>query len=269
MNKGQEELLTFGGHLEVLRRALFRIIAVIAIVALLLFIHKSAVFDLLLAATDSDFCLYEGIERMLSVFGVDFRFEYFEIKLISTELSAQFMMHITSSLYMALLITSPYILYEIFAFVSPALYENEKHTSIIILVVIYLLFFIGVFLNYFIIFPISFRFLSTYQVASVVENTITLSSYIHTFATMTFVMGLVFQLPVVTYLLAKMELITSDILLNYRKHAVLLISIISAIITPPDILSCILVITPLCLLYECSIYVAKWIERTRYLSKKR
>ena len=265
MSKGKEELLTFGGHLEVLRRMLFRIIAAVAVIAVLVFCFKDATFDLLLAPTSNSFCLYGWVENLSSLLGLNFKFEEFDVSLISTELSAQFMTHMTSSLYLALLLVSPYILFELFAFVAPALYDDEKRKSFIVVLVVYLLFALGVLLSYYILFPISFRFLATYQVDSSVENTVTLSSYISTFATLTFMMGLVFQLPVVSYLLAKLGLIASDTLKNYRRHALMAITVLSAIITPPDVLTCILVMGPLYLLYECSIVVVMFAEKKQKL----
>ena len=261
MSKGQGELLTFGEHLEVLRRMLFRVISVVAVLAVLVFCFKEETFELLLAPTDSNFCLYNWIEQFAALVGHNFEFEDFNVRLISTELSAQFMTHMTSSLYLALLLASPYILYEMFAFVAPALYEDEKRKSSVVIVVVYLLFAMGVLLSYFILFPISFRFLATYEVASSVENTLTLTSYISTFTSLTLIMGVVFQLPVVSYLLASLGIISSELLGGYRRHAVMVIAIVSAIITPPDIMTCILVMGPLYLLYECSIWVVAYVER--------
>ena len=261
MGKENSGLMTFGGHLEVLRRMFFRVLAVLAVLAIGIFCLKDVTFELLFAPTRNEFCLYSWIEKISSFFGGEFRFDDFSVQLISTELSAQFMTHLTSSLYLALLLASPYILFELYAFVAPALYEQEKRYSVIVVVLVYFLFALGVLLCYFVIFPISFRFLATYQVADTVENTITLSSYISTFTSLTLMMALVFQLPIVSYVLAKMGIVTSDVLKYYRKHAVLVIAFVSAVITPPDILTCLLVMGPLYLLYECSIGVVAFVER--------
>ena len=171
------------------------------------------------------------------------------------------MTHLTSSLYLALLLASPYILFELFGFVAPALYEKERRYAVIVVILVYVLFVLGVLLSYFIIFPISFRFLATYQVAGSVENTITLSSYISTFTSLTLMMALVFQLPMISYVLAKVGIVSSNLLRKYRKHAVLVIAFVSAVITPPDIMTCLLVMGPLYLLYECSIWVVKLVEK--------
>lgn len=265
MSKGQEELLTFGGHLEVLRKMLFRIITIVIVLAVVVFCLKDVTFELLLAPTESGFCLYEWVEELSSQLGVDFKFEELGIKLISTELSAQFMTHLTSSIYLALLLASPYVLFEVFGFVAPALYEEEKRYAVIVVILVYILFVVGVLLSYYIIFPISFRFLATYQVADDVVNTITLSSYISTFTTLTLMMGVVFQLPIISFVLAKMEILTSAALRNYRRHALLAITVISAVITPPDVMTCLLVMGPLYLLYECSIGVVVFVERRKRL----
>lgn len=263
MYKENPELLTFGGHLEVLRRMFFRVSGVVFVLAVIVFCLKDITFELLLAPTDNAFCLYSWVESIFSSLEIDFKFDEFNVQLISTELSAQFMIHITSSLYLALLLASPYILFELFGFVAPALYEKEKRLAVFVVIFVYLLFILGVLLSYFIIFPISFRFLATYQVADTVENTITLSSYISTFTTLTLMMALVFQLPIISYALARMGVVSLKALKKYRKHAVLVITIISAVITPPDIMTCLLVMGPLYLLYECSIAVVAFVEKRK------
>lgn len=268
MSREKEELLTFGGHLEVLRRMFLRVIAAVLAIAVLVFCFKDETFELLLAPAKGDFCLYEWVENISSFIGVNFTFDDFSIQLISTELSAQFMMHVTSSIYLALLLASPYMLFELFAFIAPALYENEKRYAVITVVLVYLLFVFGVLLSYFVLFPVSFRFLATYQVASTVENTITLSSYISTFTTLTLVMGLVFQMPIISFFLAKTGLVTSNALSDYRRHAILAITVLSAVITPPDLLTCILVMGPLYLLYECSIGIMRIVERKNGLDSE-
>ncbi len=253
--------MTFGEHLEVLRRMLFRIIAVACILSIIFFCCKDTVWAMLIAPSEYDFTTYQLIEKTVSLLGIDFHFEKFHVDLIATDLSSQFMTHITTSVYLGLLGASPYILYELFRFVSPALYENEKKHSIAIATTIYILFIAGVLMSYFILFPVSFRFLGTYSVSETIRSTITLDSYIGTFTTLTFVMGIVFQLPVIMFVLAKMGFISSHILAKYRKHAIIAIMIVAAIITPPDLMTLILVTIPLYLLYEASIRIVKMVER--------
>ena len=257
----EQELLTFGGHLEVLRRMLFRIIAVAGSIAVVVFCFKDTTWRLLLAPSECSFTTYRWIEELACAIGLDFHFERFSVDLIATDLSSQFMTHITTSVYLGLLAASPYILYELFRFVSPALYENEKKYSVQVVVIVYLLFLMGVLMSYYVLFPISFRFLGTYSVAERIHSTITLDSYITTFTTLTLLMGVVFQLPVIAFALTKLGFISSDILAKYRKQSFIIIMFVAAIITPPDLMTLVLVSIPLYLLYEVSIRVARWVEK--------
>ena len=254
-----EGLMTFGGHLEVLRRMIFRILGASISIAIVVFCLKDITWELLLAPSEWDFATYTWIERMMHRIGItDFHFQEFHVKLIATNLTSQFMTHLTTSVYIGLLVSSPYILYELFRFVSPALFENERKYSVKAIVAIYFLFVIGALISYYILFPISFRFLGTYSVSSRVESTITLDCYISTFTTLTLLMGVVFQLPVISFILGKMGIINAGMLSKYRKHAFLVILTVAAIITPgQDILSLVLVTFPLYLLYEISILVVK------------
>lgn len=252
--------MTFGEHLEVLRRMLFRALIAIAVFAIAIFCFKDTTFQILLAPSKSDFCLYHWIEQLFARVGNDFRFASFEVDLIATDLSSQFMTHISTSLYLGFLCASPYVLFELFRFISPALYENERRYSVPILFVIYALFVMGVLMSYFVLFPISFRFLGTYSVAEQVHSTITLDSYITTFVSLTLVMGVVFQLPVIAFFLAKIGIIRSRMLAKYRQYAFLIIMIVAAIITPPDLMTMVLVTIPLYLLYEVSIIVIRKVQ---------
>ena len=261
-NKGTEHdeaLMTTGGHLEVLRQMLFRILGVAGTIAIVIFCFKDTTWQLLLAPSEWDFCTYRWIESAFQFFNMDFRFEEFHVNLIATDLSSQFMTHITTAVYLGVLGASPYILYEMFRFISPALYENERKYSVQIAGIIYALFIIGVLMSYFVLFPISFRFLGTYSVSARVVSNITLDSYISTFVSLTLVMGIVFQLPVIAFFLGKMGVITSEMLSQYRKHSFLVIMLVAAIITPPDLMTLILVTIPLYLLYEISIRVVQWV----------
>lgn len=256
-----DSLLTFGGHLEVLRQMLFRIIAVAGAIAMVVFCFKETTWDILLAPSECDFCTYRWLELVMQTVGIDFHFEEFFVGMIATDLSSQFMTHITTAVYLGLLGASPYILYELFRFISPALYENERRYSVQVAGIIYVLFILGVLMSYFVLFPISFRFLGTYSVSAKVVSNITLDSYISTFVSLTLVMGVVFQLPVIAFFLGKMGVVTSAMLANYRKHSFIVIMIVAAIITPPDLMTLVLVTIPLYLLYEVSIRVVRLVER--------
>ena len=255
--------MTFGGHLEVLRQMLFRIIAVVTVFAIAVFCFKDWTFRILMAPSQWDFITYRYIEKLLHWLGSNFTFDEYHVNLIATELSSQFMTHVSTALYLGLLIASPYILVELFRFITPALYENEKKYSVRIAIAMYLLFVIGVLMSYFILFPISFRFLGTYSVSDMVESNITLHSYISTFTTLTLIMGLVFQLPVIAFFLGKIGAVKSDLLKRYRKHAFVVIMVVAAIITPPDLMTLVLVTIPLYLLFEISIGILKRMERKK------
>lgn len=259
--KPDNNLLTFGGHLEVLRRMLFRIIGVTAVIAVVVFCFKDTTWRLLLAPSDWDFCTYRWLEHVMRLLGFHFRFNEYHVQLIATDLSSQFMTHVTTSVYLGLLGASPFILFELFRFVSPALYENEKRYSVRVAVTIYALFILGVLMSYFVLFPISFRFLGTYSVSSRVVSNITLDSYVSTFVSLTLIMGVVFQLPVIAFFLGKMGVVSSSMLARYRKHALIIIMVIAAVITPPDLMTLVLVTIPLYLLYEVSIRVVGLVER--------
>lgn len=252
-----EGLLSFGGHLEVLRQMLFRILGVIFVFSCVIFCFKVQTFDILLAPSDSTFVTYRWTEDIIRHFDKGFAFEPFDIYLIATDISSQFVTHLTTSFYLGLLCASPLIMYELFRFISPALLENERAYSTKVVVSVYVLFILGVLMSYFILFPISFRFLGTYSVAEKVHNTITLDSYISSFMSLTLMVSVVFQLPVITFILSKMDIINARQMSKYRKYAFIIIMIVAAIITPPDIFTLILVAIPIYGLYEVSICVLK------------
>lgn len=252
--------MTFGGHFEVFRQMLFRILGVAGIIASVIFCFKDTTWEVLMAPSEWDFCTYKWIEQAMQAISMDFHFDEFHIDIIATDLSSQFMMHITTAVYLGVLRTSPYILYELFRFISPALNENERRYSGQVAGIIYVLFIHGVLMSYFVLFPISFRFLGTYSVSAKVVSNITLDSYISTFTSLTLVMGLVFQLPVIAFFLGKLGFVTSELLSRYRKHSFIIIMLVAAIITPPDLMTLILVTIPLYILYEVSIRVVKWVE---------
>lgn len=256
-NNSDSSLMTFGGHLEVFRQMLFRIFAVVFLSSILVFYFKDKTFEIILAPSDSDFITYKSLESLLCKIGINFKFESFEVCLITTELSSQFMTHFTTSLYLGLLITSPYILFEIIRFVTPALYDSEKKSSWTLMLSLYFMFILGMAINYFVFFPFSVRFLGTYSVAAKVHSTITLDSYMDTFRSLSLVMGFIFLLPIISYILAINDIICYDKISRYRKHALIVIATIAAIITPPDIMTLLLVAIPLYLLFEISLWIIK------------
>ena len=253
-------LMTFGDHLEVLRKMILRIIGMAMSLAIIIFCLKKVIFNILLAPSDNNFITYRVIEQLAAGIGVNFHFEDYKVTLINTELASQFTVHMSTSFYLALLFASPYVVVELYRFIAPALYENERQYSVFLAVSIYFLFMLGVLMSYFVLFPFSLRFLGTYQVSDVVINQINLSSYISTFISLTLLMGLVFQIPVISYFLAKFGFLSTIFMKKYRKQAFVIIAIVAAIITPPEIFTCCLVIVPMYGLYELSIFIVKRIN---------
>lgn len=254
-NKGNMQ--TFGEHLDVLRKMLFRIVVISFSIAVCLIGFKDYIFNVILAPCTSDFSTFKLVNSVLQLFGTQVDGYDDQLELIATDVSSQFMAHLSVSLYLGILFSSPYIVYELFKFISPALYDNEKKYSYRIVISAYMLFVIGLLVSYYLLFPISCRFLATYSVSSHVHTMITLDSYLSLFLSLTLTMGIVFQLPVLSFFMAKMDLLDSSAMKRYRKHAFILILLIAAIITPPDAMTLLLVSFPLYALYELSIAVVR------------
>ena len=243
----QEGTLTFWDHLDELRAVLIRILVITTIAAVAAFCLKEELFAVVLAPRSSDFITYR-------VMGV----EPFCINLMNTGLTEQFMIHLRTALYAGVLAALPYILYQLFRFVSPALYDHERRYATLLVGSGYMMFMMGTLLNYLLIFPLTVKFLGTYQVSPDVANMLTIQSYIDTLLMMNFVMGIVFELPVVCWLLGKMGLVTAQIMSQWRRHAVVVILIVAAIITPTtDAFTLFLVALPIWLLYEMSIWIVR------------
>ena len=249
--------MTFWDHLDVLRGSLLRMAAVTVACAVVAFAFKDAVFAAILAPKYDDFILYRllaGVNSWLA----DGSPSSFHVELINTGLAEQFKIHVKTSLYVGLMAASPYCLYELFRFVSPGLYPKERRYGVRAVVSGYVMFLLGVALCYFLIFPLTFRFLGTYQVSPDVENLITLQSYMDTLLVMCFLLGILFELPIVCWVLGKLGILRRTFMRRYRKHAVVVILMVSAIITPTsDIFTLCIVALPICLLYEVSTFLVK------------
>ena len=247
--------MTFWDHLDVLRSSLIRTAVVVVLLAVAAFVMKDALFSVVLAPRSSDFVSY----RLLGV-------DAFSLHLMNTGLTEQFMVHMRTALYAGLLLASPYVLYELFRFVSPGLYDNERRYAVWIVGAAYIMFLVGTAVNYFVVFPLTVRFLGTYQVSPDVDNMLTLQSYIDTLLGMNLVMGVVFELPVVCGLLGHMGLLTSGMMAEYRRHAVVAILIVAAIITPTtDVFTLFVVALPIYLLYEVSIQIVRLTKRNKQI----
>ncbi len=263
MKQEQQKVLTFWDHLEELRHVLFRIAVAVVLLMLIAFLFKDELFAIVLAPKNADFIIYHLFCRLADVVSMPSLCpEAFYVKIINTQLAAQFITHMSVSFYAGFLLSSPYVIYQLFRFVSPALYENEKKYSTRVIGWGYILFMMGVLLNYFLIFPLTFRFLATYQVSMEVENTITLSSYMDTLMMMSLMMGIVFEIPILCWLFAKLGFLTSAFMKRYRRHAIVIILIIGAIITPTsDVFTLMMVSVPMYLLYEISIWIVGRTEK--------
>lgn len=250
---------SFWDHLEEFRKVLFRCLIAWLIGSVLAFCFKDLLFRVLFAPSSADFVSYRGLCRLAQATGWETLCpNAFEAQFINTELAAQFMTHIKVALWAGLVITFPFLLVQLYGFIVPALYEREKCYTMPLLLAGSLLFLAGVLLNYFVIFPFSFRFLANYQVYGAVENRISLSSYISAFVMLSLLMGLLFEIPILNYFLAKMGLLTAETLKKYRRHAIVGICIVAAVITPTgDAVTLALVTLPIYLLYEASIAIVK------------
>ena len=233
-----------------------KIIAVSVVFGVVAFFFKEQLFDVILAPKQSDFITYRVFNKIS--FWVGGESEDFMVRLINTGLAQQFIIHMKTALCAGILCTSPYILYQLFRFVSPALYENERRYVMRVVGGGYAMFGIGVLVSYFLIFPLTFRFLGTYQVSRDVDNLITLDSYISTLMLMSLTMGLVFEIPILSWLFAKLGFLTDRFMRRYRKHSLIIILVVAAIITPTsDVFTLLLVACPMWLLYEMSILIVK------------
>jgi sec-independent protein translocase protein TatC len=239
--------MTFWDHLDVLRAVLIRTAIAVVVFGIIAFCMKEELFSIVLAPCSSDFITY----KLLGA-------EAFRIHLMNTGLTEQFMIHMKTAIYAGMLVASPYILYELFRFVSPGLYQNERHYAVWIVGAAYVMFLVGTLINYFVVFPLTVRFLGTYQVSPEVANMLTLQSYIDTLLGMCLVMGVVFELPVVCALMGRMGLLTDHFMATYRRHAVVAILVVAAIITPTtDVVTLFVVSLPIYLLYEISIQIVR------------
>lgn len=247
--------MTFWEHLDILRASVIKIVLMVVICAVAAFFFKDELFSVVLAPKDSDFIIYRLFDSLNTVYSSG-KADDFSVQLINTGLAEQFLIHMKVAMYAGLLVASPYVIYVLFSFISPALYENERKYSSRIIVSGYIMFVLGVLISYFLIFPLTFRFLGTYQVSSDVANMITLQSYIDTLTMMTLLMGILFELPVLCWLLGKLGILSAAFMSRFRRHAIVVILIIAAIITPTsDIFTLLLVAMPVWILYEISIFV--------------
>lgn len=244
--------MDFWEHLDELRSYLVKAVVAVVLCAVAAFCCKDWLFAIVMAPSNSEFFIYRIFTRLTGI-SSDFHVDMF-----NPELAQQFLVHMKVSLWMGLLIVSPYVLYLLFHFVAPGLYAHERRYAIRAVGGGYVMFLLGVALNYFLIFPLTFRFLGTYQVSPDVPNQIALTSYVGMLLMLCFLMGVMFELPILCWLLAKIGVLKSQFMTKYRRHAIVVILIIAAVITPTgDPFTLTLVALPIYALYEMSVVIVK------------
>jgi sec-independent protein translocase protein TatC len=255
--------MSFWDHLAELRKRLLRIVLAVILMAVLAFTQRDIIFDkIILAPKDSEFISYYWfcqLGKWLNISSICI--EKTNIDLINYNLSGQFMTHMMISMVAGLILAIPFIFWQVWQFIKPALFEKERKYARSAVFIMSALFLVGVLFSYFIMVPWTLNFLGTYQVSSAVDNKIALNSYISTVVSVVLSVGVVFELPVVIYVLSKIGLVTPEFLIRNRKYAFVLVLILAAIITPPDVFSQIIVTIPLWALYEASILISKRVTR--------
>lgn len=265
--------MSFWGHFDALRGHLFRSAFVVAILTIVGFCYPEYLFDkIIFGPLKSDFLTYRGFCKLghwlqsINILkdGNDLCFGNYTFKLQSLGLSDQFTSQMWVAFIAGLIVGSPYVLWEIWRFVKPALKEGEKKASTGFIISATFLFLLGVTFSYYLIVPLMINFLGNYKVSSMVENNFTMDSYISTVTTLSLASGIVFELPIIVYFLTSFGIVTPQIMRQYRKHAIVAILIIAAVITPsPDVTSQMLVAFPLYLLYEASIFVSYFVIKKK------
>ncbi len=255
---------SFWEHLDELRGSIIKMLVAVMVFTVAAFCFKTEVFNVLLAPVSDDFITYRGLEAVATwaLGNAEIVTNSVEIQLINTGLAHQFLLHVKAAFFIGLLVASPYIVYKLFCFIAPGLYARERHYALRLAVSGYLMFVVGILLAYYLIFPLTFRFLGAYQVSEAVANTVTLSSYLETLLVLSFAMGLVFEIPVLCCILASMGLVKAQMMRHFRRHVVVGLLVLSAIITPTaDAFTLMLVATPMWLLYEISILLVSRREK--------
>ena len=264
MAKKNQSEMSFLDHLEVLRWVLIRSTIAILIGATVAYNFSDFIFDVIIfGPKDGNFITYRWFCELAAQYDLDksFCLEELPFQLQNRTMEGQFSMLIWTSITAGFIISFPFILWELWKFVSPALYEKEKKNIKYFIAIASFLFFLGVAFGYFILTPLSINFLANLTISTQVENQIDIDSYIGLVKTTSLATGLVFELPIVIFFLAKMGLVTAKFLRDYRRYAIVIILIIAAIVTPPDVISQIIVTIPLWILYEVSIFIALFVSK--------
>lgn len=267
-----EKEMSFLDHLEELRWHIIRSVVAIMVLATVAFLAKEFIFDyLIFGPKKADFPTYKFLCEIAQNIGFkdSFCFSELPFKIQSRTMAGQFSAHLWTSILAGFIVAFPYVLYEMWRFISPGLKPKERSTSRGFIIIASILFFIGVLFGYYIVTPLSINFLGTYQVSGQVHNDFDLSSYIALVRTSVLASGIIFELPILIYILTKLELVTPEFLKKYRKFALVIVLTVSAIITPPDIASQVIVAIPILILYEVSIIISKIVVKRENKKKKK
>jgi sec-independent protein translocase protein TatC len=263
----EEEGMSFLDHLEALRWHLLRAVTAVLIFTVVAFIAKDFVFGvLILGPSKVDFLTYRVLCDIGNYLGIPaLCINELPFTIQSRQMTGQFSMHMTSSMVVGLIAAFPYLFYEVWRFISPGLYANEKNAARGAVFFVSFLFLSGASFGYFVLSPLSINFLANYQLDPTIANEFDITSYVSTLSMLVLASAIMFQLPVVVYFLSMSGLVTSKMLISYRRHSIVVILIVSAIITPPDVVSQLLIAMPILVLYEVGIVIAKRLEKKRAL----
>ena len=272
MTKKNVNEMSFLDHLEDLRWHLIRATIAILIAGAGAFIMSDFIFDtIIFGPKRMDFPTYKWLCNMSQFIGIETSFclEEFPFRIQNRTMAGQFSAHIWTSIYAGFVIAFPYVIYQFWSFLSPGLHKSERKHSRGFIIISSFLFFLGVLFGYYIVTPLSINFLGTYNVSSEISNEIDISSYISLVRSSALASGIIFELPIIIYFLTKIGLVTPQLLKKYRKFALVIVLVLSAIITPPDIASQVIVAIPILLLYQISIYISKVVVRNQKRKEKK
>ncbi|MFD2823353.1 twin-arginine translocase subunit TatC [Lacinutrix iliipiscaria] len=265
--------MSFLDHLEDLRWHLVRMCIAVVLCGTVAFLFKGFIFDvIILGPKDMNFPTYRWLCNVTQFIGIDessFCGDSFPFEIQSRTLAGQFSAHLWTSIYAGFIIAFPYVLYQLWSFISPGMHANERKHSSGFIIISSLLFFVGVLFGYYIVTPLSINFLGTYSVSQQVHNDFDLSSYIGLVRATVIASGIIFELPIIIYFLTRIGLVTPEFLKKYRKYALVIVLILSAVITPPDIASQIIVAIPILILYQVSIYISKIVIKSQKRKEKK
>lgn len=267
--KTLEAEMSFFDHIDVLRKHLLRGLLVVVLLTAGAFWFSDFIFnEIIMGPKNPDFWTYRMMCKMAAAFpnliGSDFCITHIDAKIINTEMAGQFTLQINSCVMVGIILGIPYLLFELWLFVKPALHEKERKSASGFVLFASTLFFIGIMFGYYLICPLSINFLTNFTVSPEIENTFTITSYLSSVATLTIGSGIIFQLPVVIYILSKFGIMTPAFMRSSRRYAFVLILVIAAVVTPtPDVITMLVVAFPLVILYEVSIFISASIERKR------